>query len=314
MNEFAAITCFFSYAKNPYAVERFIEFKDHLKKQGVDLYVIELAFFDEEYLLDEKDIYLRLRTESVLWHKESLLNTLVKRLPPHIKKIAWLDGDIIIQEDNWAEECAELLDVRPLIQIGHQYLFEEKDGRWLAKHTVGRACQDPDRSPADFRSHHVGLGWAANREFFDKVGLFDYDITGSGDTILFYSAGSFWESSCSRWLRTVYDKQYKSIYYHLEDYINKCNNFFGQKKVAETIGYVHSIVRHGYHGNLQRRGYVSRLDLLKGISLRSDLTRDKQGLLEWVDKKSNEPFKRFFLMKDEDSDEPCNYHHINKLK
>ena len=49
--DIAAITCFFSYAKNPHSVQRYKEFKARLKRQGVDLYTIELAFFDEDYLM-----------------------------------------------------------------------------------------------------------------------------------------------------------------------------------------------------------------------------------------------------------------------
>ena len=109
MNDLAAITCFFSYSENPYVIKRYREFQENLERQGVKLYTIELAFFDNGYLLNPGDenwkrnclslletshgfsprfpIYLRLRTDTVLWHKETLLNILVKKLPPHIKRL-----------------------------------------------------------------------------------------------------------------------------------------------------------------------------------------------------------------------------------
>ncbi len=167
LDDFTAITCFFSYTKNSYAIKRYKEFRDNLERQGVRLYTIELAFNNEEYLLDG-DIYLRYRTDTVLWHKESLLNSLVKRLPPHIKKVAWLDSDIFIEDDTWALEASKALDKHKLLQIGKDYHFLKEStpdsDDWDIKErssmkTIGWAYVNTPRKKCDFKYHHVGLGY-----------------------------------------------------------------------------------------------------------------------------------------------------------
>ena len=120
-DDIAAITCFFSYVKNLHAAKVHEQFKKKLEKQGVKLYTIELAFFDEDFLLG--DTYLQLRTDTVLWHKEALLNILVNRLPPHVKKIAWLDSDIFIEDDDWAKKLSRELDHYKIVQLGRKHFI-----------------------------------------------------------------------------------------------------------------------------------------------------------------------------------------------
>lgn len=329
MNDFAVITCFFSYAKNYYAIKRYKEFQENLNRQGVKLYTVELAFFDNGYLLHPDDepeprevlletshgfsdrlpIYLRLRTDTVLWHKETLLNILVKRLPPHIKKIAWLDSDIFIQDDDWAQKISKLLDKDKLVQIGSDFHFLKEDGEKerSSMKSIAFAYKNLPDKKCDFKYHHVGLGWAANRDFFNEVGLFDYDITGAGDTITYYSAGGLMKEKGTEWIRHVYKKKCPTILDHLSKYAEKCH-----AHVKGKINYLDVEVNHMYHGHMERRGYFSRMDLLKGIDFNKDMFRDNSGLFEWKDKKRNKPFEIFFSMKDEHMDKKCEYHGIDK--
>tara|TARA_Y100000592_G_C5469931_1_gene318841 strand:+ start:107 stop:1054 length:948 start_codon:yes stop_codon:yes gene_type:complete len=314
MENVAVITTFFSYAKNPLAIKRFYEFKNRLEKQGVKLFTVELAFKDEPYLLEEEHVYLRLRTDTVLWHKESLLNALVDRLPPFYDKIVWLDCDVEIEDDNWVEQVDKKLDEFPILQVGSQYLFQQKNGSYIPKKTVGHACQLPtEENPANYRDYHVGLAWAANRSFYKHVGMFDYDITGSGDTILFYSAANFWPTNFSWWLRNKYKNKCPSINDFLSKYIDKANKFFPSKQARQNIGCTETNVIHRYHGNYQRRGYVSRLALLDGLDMHNDLTRDSNNLFKWTNNDFNKRFEKFFLLKDKDSDEACEYDNINDI-
>lgn len=313
MSNVAVITTFFSYSKNPLALQRYYEFKDNLKRQGIDLITIELAFKDEPYQLDN-DVYLRLRTDTVLWHKESMLNLLVKRLPPHFDKVVWLDCDIKITDDNWLDEVNRNLDHYPILQVGSEYKFEDKHGSYISKKTVGYACQlSEEENPANYKDYHVGLAWAANRSFYEKVGMFDYDVTGSGDTILFYTAANFWSTNFSWWLRQKYKNKCPSINKFLKSYLDKASKFFTGETARENVGYTSTKIIHKYHGNYQRRGYVSRLTLLEDLDMSKDLERDYHGLLKWTNNDFNKRFEKFFLLKDEDSDAPCEYDNINDI-
>ena len=94
---------------------------------------------------------------------------------------------------------------------------------------------------------------------------------------------------------------------YLSDYGKKCGEF-----VDGRVNYVDTEVIHRYHGHRDRRGYFSRLDLLKGINFDEDLERDSSGLFRWTDSNKNKPFEIFFSMKDENTDEKCEYYGIDK--
>lgn len=315
MRDLAVITSFFSYAQNSYAIKRYKEFKENLHRQGVNLYTVELAFNDQEYLLGE-DVYLRYRSNTILWHKEALLNSLVKRLPPFVSKVAWLDSDIFIQDDDWALKAERMLDSYNLLQIGGHFRFLKESvldsGNWdmeerSSMKTIGWAyVNDPDKN-CDFKYHHVGLGWAANRTFFEDVGLFDYDVTGTGDTITYFSSAGLMEQNETAWISNFYENNSPSILPYLNEYKYKA-----YEHVQGNISYLDTEVNHRYHCPVERRGYYSRMDLLKGINYQQDLLRDKNGLLEWRSESMNKPFEIFFSMKDTHTTEKCEYYGIDK--
>ena len=313
--DFAVITCFFSYSKNSYAIKRYKEFRDNLKRQGVRLCTIELAFNDEEYLLDG-DVYLRYRSDTVLWHKEALLNSLAKKLPPFITKVAWLDSDIFIQDDTWADKVSQMLEEHRLIQIGRHFYFLKESvlnsGEWdkeerSSMNTIGWAYVNEPSKKCDFKYHHVGLGWAANRKFFEDVSLFDYDVTGTGDTVTYFSSAGLMEQKETAWISNFYKKNSPTILPYLNEYKKKAYDY-----VQGKISYLDTDVNHRYHCPVERRGYYSRMDLLKGINYKHDIIRDRNDLFKWKNKSMNKPFEIFFSMKDSHVNEGCDYFGIDK--
>jgi len=309
MNDLAVITCFFSYTKNPYAVKRYREFQKKLNRQGVKLYTVELAFFDEDYLLDD-DVYLRLRTDTVLWHKESLLNILAKRLPPYIKKIAWLDCDIEIKDDEWGPKASELLDEYKVIEIGSRHIYLDKDEKEeRSPMTTGYGYHHNKPDWKDFSKYHPGLGWASRRELFhDHGGLFRYCISGGGDGLMAYLFGT--KSSSEKWVPDWKYKDYRggcpTIIDRIENYKNKVCAY-----VDGEMSYLDGDVIHRYHAPSSRRGYISRPQILNGIDFNKDILEGQNGLLEWKDVRYNKVFETFFNMKDDQSKKDITYHNIN---
>jgi hypothetical protein len=303
--DIAAITCFFSYTKNSHAAQRHKEFKAGLEKQGVKLYTIELAFFDEDFLL-EGDVHLRLRTDTILWHKESLLNALVKRLPPYIKKIAWLDCDVFIENDNWSEEVSDLLNEYKIVQLGSRHIYLDKKGNIQREHkTLGYGVRHQVPDWGNYSEYHPGLGWAASRDLFSKHGgLFSYGLSGGGDGMMGYifaNGGGKDHNDMRNWIREERYELYKefcpTIINKLEDYKNAIAPY-----VNGSVTYLESKIWHGYHAPQTRRGYLSRPKVLKGIDLDKDLLKSDSGLFKWVDMRYNLVFEKFFSMKD--SQEP----------
>ena len=208
-----------------------------------------------------------------------------------------------------------MLDSCNLLQIGGHFRFLKESvldsGNWdmeerSSMKTIGWAyVNDPDKN-CDFKYHHVGLGWAANRTFFEDVGLFDYDVTGTGDTITYFSSAGLMEQNETAWISNFYENNSPSILPYLNEYKYKA-----YEHVQGSISYLDTEVNHRYHCPVERRGYYSRMDLLKGINYQQDLLRDKNGLLEWRDESMNRPFEIFFSMKDTHTTEKCEYYGID---
>ena len=299
--DIAAITCFFSYAKNPHSVQRYKEFKARLKRQGVDLYTIELAFFDEDYLLDE-DVYLRLRTDTVLWHKESLLNILAKRLPPHIKKIAWLDCDIEIADEAWPAKVSKLLNEYKVVQLGREHLYLAPNGRIERKHsTLGYGLHSGAKDWGNYAKYHPGLGWASSRELFSSYGgLFEYGLSGGADGMMGYIFGGGAKTGDNDMKDWILPRKYKLYEECVPSMIDKLREFRDKtvEYVNGSVTYLDSTIWHKYHAPQRRRGYLSRPNILKGIDLYKDLKKDDFGLFKWKDMRYNLVFKKFFSMKD----------------
>ncbi len=288
-------------------LERYKEFSENLKRQNVELYTVELAFFDKDFLIE--DAYLKLRTNTVLWHKENLLNALVKKLPDGIEKIAWLDSDVLIENDDWAEQAANILDHYRVIEIGdiHTIYLDQEQQTKEVKHTNGYAYHHRKSDWNNMGRYHPGFGWAANRDFFNEVGLYQYDIIGGGDGVMMRSFGEpdAFSSSKHTWKRAQYMNYCKSILPYLEQYSQRAYEY-----TQGSMSFVPSNVVHKFHGERANRGYTTRMKLLEGIDVDEHLQKSSNGLFEWKNESFNDNFIEFFMIKN-DLD-PMNHYEYDK--
>ncbi|PHS02291.1 MAG: hypothetical protein COA78_21650 [Blastopirellula sp.] len=105
-SELAAITCYFNPVDYESRRVNYFRYAESLERQGISHWVIEAALPGSEFAIPKTDqvIQVRLPEEGWLWQKERLLNLLIKQLPSHITKVAWLDCDILFHNDNWGQE------------------------------------------------------------------------------------------------------------------------------------------------------------------------------------------------------------------
>ncbi|HEY7787756.1 MAG TPA: hypothetical protein VIF33_04460, partial [Casimicrobiaceae bacterium] len=108
------ITCYF----NPIGYQRRLQnyhlFRQHLT---IPLVAVELAYGDDFDLgADDADVLIRLRGTDVLWQKERLLNLALAALPDHCEAVAWLDCDVVFDDDDWALRASRALERCSLLQ------------------------------------------------------------------------------------------------------------------------------------------------------------------------------------------------------
>ena len=194
MAKFHVITCFFNPCGFKSLLQNYFIFSKQLSHQGVPLLTVECAFGDQDYQIPNSEV--RVRSQSIMWQKERLLNYGMNFLPDDCDYVAFIDCDVLFSCDDWHKKAVDVLekyDVAQIFQkIGHLAKGENSwDGKVVEDHHPGIAFQATTntnwlwkRKKNELPWAHPGFGWAFRREFLQDIGLYDRSVVGGGDTIL----------------------------------------------------------------------------------------------------------------------------------
>jgi hypothetical protein len=247
--------------------DNFDLFRDRLRRQGLPLLAVELAFGDapHELGLADADRVVLLRAESVLWQKERLLNVGVSELPADCDKVVWLDADILFERDDWVARTAELLEEVVVVQPFSRSVrllagarsaplddlpigsgdHEELHGMAWGVEAKGYGCL------GRYLEHgHSGYAWAARRDVLARHGLYDANVLGNADLNMAHAM-----FGGARSLRT--ERLSPLARAHLARWADALH-----ADVRGSVGHVEGRVLHLWHGHKEDRRYLDRLDLL----------------------------------------------------
>jgi hypothetical protein len=249
------------------------EFIQRMKNElHVILYVVELAYKNQEYIITEEGNprHLQLRTEVPIWHKENLINCGIRLLPSDWKAFAWVDADIEFESWSWALDTLKILNgSRDIVQVFSHCVDMDENERALnifqsfglqyakGQHVIGKGIN----------YWHCGYGWAMTRAAYEKIGsLYDVSILGAGDHNMALAIIGRAMESLNR------DTT--------EDYKNSLGEF--EKKASNLrFGYVPGVIRHHFHGCKKDRKYMERWRLLVDNKFEPSkhVTHNKDGIL-----------------------------------
>ncbi len=273
---FWGLTCFFNPQQYKNKKENYLKFRESNKKQGLKLICVELAFNDNPYELtnNDADILIQIRTASVLWQKERLLNIAFKSLPQDCDKIAWLDCDILFEDDSWIKLASEKLEKYAVVQLFENALFLEKD---LKKENAGHFIsfvKNVETSGLDEfykKNNYPGFAWAARREIFENRGFYDKAIIGAGDGIM---ALSFINSVSM----AIPDFYYRKIRFCILSWAKEIYPL-----VKNSVNYLPLTIIHLYHGEKKNRAYKKRDYILSYFKFDSDndIKINEDGVWTW---------------------------------
>ncbi len=301
-----AITCYFNPCRYRTKRANFDAFRAGMAEVGANLLTVELAFEDEPYELPASDDVLHLRGGGLMWQKERLLNIAAASLPESCTKIAWLDNDVIFENPNWFTQTSEALDkyvvVQPFDRVvrlprGHkQYLgvgecYESYASVFARAPALARG--------AEFHRHgHTGFAWAARRELFSEIGLYDACLTCSGDHLMSHGfAGGLIHTPC---IGRMIGPQ-RTYLKHFLEWAVKARDLVGGK-----LGVVPGHLLHLWHGDLANRRYAELNHVFKAFDFdpNKHLRYDENGLWEWADAPAGmrEWARELFWMRREDGD------------
>jgi hypothetical protein len=214
---------------------------------------------------------------SHMFHKERLYRLLEKKIPSRFTKLAFLDADILFNDVSWYSDTSKLLDTYDVVQP-----FEK--AHWMdltyTKTELSRESVVKMKESEYNPKYHPGFAWCMRRDWYNKIGFFDYAVSGSGDTL-----------SSAGWLKKTFPTNFKSCPTTL---IFAYKTF--QDKPSPRITFLKGMeVFHLYHGTRENRQYTSRHELLNtDIPINKLIKINSDGIYEWVDSMMNPKFLDYF--------------------
>jgi hypothetical protein len=154
-------------------------------KSDVILYVVELAYGDQPFVITSPDNrrHLQLRTDTApLWHKENMINLGVRNLlPSGWKEFAWIDCDVDFRSTSWVRDTIRLLNGPfDVVQLFSNVIDMDREEKPVGIFTgFGKASHSGKQKGTP------GFAWACNHAAYTSMGgLPQFGIIGGGDNIL----------------------------------------------------------------------------------------------------------------------------------
>ncbi len=290
-SEAVVISCFFNPQNNPYRVIAFQKWYRSIKH--LNHRIIECIIGDAQSQLPDTDSISKIHSDSVLWHKESILNKIVSELPKEFRYVFWVDADVLFTNKNWLVNATKKLRTTANIVQPFEYCIhldknqviediDEFDIKWCKEGIDNNFDNRPSTvkiwrsfcsnvqygraSNNNYDKHgHVGFAWGAKREVLERCPLYDRALVGGADHIIAHAAAGHIPHNC--------------ITKSFTDDIDNVNEWSQQfyNVVRGKIDYVDGDLYHIWHGDISKRQYLKRIKDFTPES-KSINQRDKNGL------------------------------------
>lgn len=271
----AVITCHFNWAGYERPRQHLHRFLRQMLVQGIPVYGVEAVLPGQAPQTTDLPGWKQIQVDpqrQLIFQKEALLNLAEKLVPSQFCKIAWLDADLWMADDHWAEATALKLDSLAVVQPFERALWTNREGRInRTGPSVGNRAQILSAGA------HPGFAMAARRELWQHLGgLYPWMALGSGDMV--FAAAAL-------------DLPLTQRNIGLGSFILLTNDADlyepWRQKIAEwtggQMGWVPGDCVHEWHGDRKHRDYTKRHELISGLDSSKHLRLASNGLIEWTE-------------------------------
>ncbi len=304
-NRLWVITTQFNPAGYVSLTNNYKRFVTHIRQSGVNLVVAELTYPNTVSGLTDPEV-VQFKANHIMWHKERLLNLIIKDLPPECDCVAWIDADVIFTNYNWVEDTIKALERAPVVQMFEKVFLldsqgnHHKDAYGFAFSFTNGFLDSPGNRYGQYwhgNMKHPGFAWAARRENIEQWGgLYDRHILGGGD---FQMALAFVGDKSKDW----YGRFGPTFQNHMIDWSDRV-----VENTKGAIGYTPGCILHMWHGHSDDRRYVERSKCLVDYEFdpENDITAGRDGLWEWCSDKPqlHDKVAEYFTTRHEDHNFP----------
>jgi len=286
-SEAVIIACYFNPQRNPYRLIAFREFYNSIKH--LNHHIVECVIDGSKpELVDEFPSLniTRVFTKNLLWHKESLLNGIIEKLPTEFKYVFWVDTDVIFTNKRWLVDGVKDLQTNNLVQPFEYCVHLEQDQRepnFDMTHEYEFATDVSRKHPNVWKSFgsrhyqggsanhiydvhgHVGFAWGARRDVFNRILLYDKALIGGADHIIAHAGAGHINHTC---ITKSFTDDIAAV--------NKWSEEF-YRVVKGKIGFVKGDLYHIWHGDIKKRQYLRRVQEFTPQT-KQIVEKDKNGL------------------------------------
>jgi len=279
-NDVGVVCCYFNPCHYKTKLINYKKFYNSIEGSKIDLLTVELAIGDDDFEISDIPNVIKVRSKSILWHKERLLNIGIKELiEKGYKKICWLDADVKFEEKEWLKNISDELENHMVCRV-----FTD-------------AIKEGQQTPPT-----AGLGWAARSELFEKIELYDKGIIGGGDTLNAFAFGGdildafTFHISLEEHLKKILSEE---MLIHHNKWVKKCSNI-----VNGDVGFAKNNISSFYHGHINDRSFKYRPTILTYFKFNpeQDIKLNEYDCYEWATEKPNmhRRVKEYFINRRED--------------
>lgn len=292
--DLAIVSCFFNWCNYNSPVRNLNRFIRQISSTKVPLFGIELSLtnnFETSGISGWKQI--KVNNNNICFQKEALINLCVKSLPKRFTKIAWIDSDVWFDSNDWHVRLSSALDHVKIIQPFRKCYWTNEKG--IAFKESNSFLCDPI-TDNKWRGH-PGYAMAAQRSFFEKIGLFPYCAIGNGDTTFALSVYSGSSNIDKYAIRGISKNEVSNKFITWADSV--------KQYVGESYGVIDGNCYHEHHGSMDNRNYWLRYEkYIKDFHFETDIKLNEKGILEFTDNFSQESRDKVFqYFKDRKEDE-----------
>lgn len=287
------ITCYFNPCRYKTRRDNFDVFASSMRLAGIPLLVVECAFGDDPFELPDSLDVVKIRSHSLMWQKERLLNLAASWLPRECSSVAWLDCDILFQNANWAVDAAALLRKHAVVQLFQSAVIldigntrSETTKRVSSFGAIAPSNQELLSCGRYDRHGHTGYGWAMRRKIFTDVGLYEHAVGGSADHYMAHAIYGVYGFCVEHSLRNN-----QSAIRHLKEWGARFH-----EQVRGKFAAVPGEIVHLWHGELVNRRYLQRMleTSALGYDPYTDVVAPPGRPLEWHPEMNKQDLRDYF--------------------
>jgi hypothetical protein len=273
------LVSYFNYNSNKSRERNIYSFIQKNSNSKVKIVIIEAIYNNHNQLKDLSSqvfLHLKYNIKHPVSLQDNLINVGIKKLPTDWEYLAWVDSDVIFNNENWAQNILKELQDKDIVHCFKEADFLNQDGT-VSNFNFLSECYTHINKIKYLDIHqktHCGFAWALKKSFYEQMKeIFDYSIIGSNDVVMNLVV-----------LKKSLEDYFSNSGYS-QEYIDLVTEYYNRKKEVKFT-FIDNKITHLWHGDINNRNYHLRKSILKKYQFnpKQHILKNEDGIIELTEK------------------------------